>query len=123
MFVGAGSIMPQVRAGKLRALAVTTVEPTPLVPGVPTMAASGLPGYEYSSVIGFLAPAKTSPAIVNLLSREIVQILKNPEVNKQLFESGVEAFGSTPEAFAARMKADIEQWRQIIRENGIKVES
>ena len=123
MFVGAGSIMPQVRAGKLRALAVTTVEPTPLVPGVPTMAASGLPGYEYSSVIGFLAPAKTPPAIVNLLSREIVQILKNPEVNKQLFESGVEAFGSTPEAFAARMKADIEQWRQIIRENGIKVES
>jgi tripartite-type tricarboxylate transporter receptor subunit TctC len=122
MFVGAGSIMPQVRAGKLRALAVTTAEPTPLVPGVPTLAASGLPGYEYTSVIGFLAPAKTPPAIVNLLSREIVQILKNPDVNKQLFESGVEAFGTTPEKLAALMKADIEQWRQIIRDNGIQVE-
>ena len=122
MFVGAGSIMPQVRAGKLRALAVTTAEPTPLVPGVPTMAASGVPGYEYTSVIGFLAPAKTPPAIVNLLSREIVQILKHPEVNRQLFDAGVEAFGTTPEVFAARMKAEIEQWRQIIRDNGIRVE-
>ena len=122
MFVGAGSIMPQVRAGKLRALAVTTPEPTPLVPGVPTVAASGLPGYEYTLVIGFMAPAKTPPAIVNLLSREIVQILKNPDVNKRLFDSGVEAFGTTPENFAARIKADIEQWRQIIKDNGIQVE-
>ncbi len=122
MFVGAGSVMPQVRAGKVRALAVTTPEPTPLVPGVPTVNAAGLPGYEYTSVIGFLAPAKTPAAIINRLSSELVQILRAPEVNRQLFESGVEAFGTTPEGFAARMKADIEQWRQIIRENGIKVE-
>jgi tripartite-type tricarboxylate transporter receptor subunit TctC len=122
MFVGAGTIIPHVRAGKLRALAVTTPEPTPLVPGLPTVAASGLPGYEYTSVIGFLAPAKTPPSIVNLLSREIVQILKNPDVNRQLFESGVEAFGTTPEVFAARIKADIDQWRQIIKDNGIQVE-
>jgi tripartite-type tricarboxylate transporter receptor subunit TctC len=122
MFVGAGSIMPHVRAGKLRALAVTTPEPTPLVPGLPTVAASGLPGYEYTSVIGFLAPAKTPPSIVNLLSREIVQILKNPDVNRQFFESGVEAFGTTPEVFAARIRADIDQWRQIIKDNGIQVE-
>ena len=122
MFVGAGSIMPHVRAGKLRALAGTTPEPTPLVPGLPTVAASGLPGYEYTSVIGFLAPAKTPPSIVNLLSREIVQILKNPDVNRQLFESGVEAFGTTPEVFAARIRADIDQWRQIIKDNGIQVE-
>ena len=122
MFVGAGSIMPHVRAGKLRALAVTTPEPTPLVPGLPTVAASGLPGYEYTSVIGFLAPAKTPPSIVNLLSREIVQILKNPDVNRQFFESGVKAFGTTPEVFAARIRADIDQWRQIIKDNGIQVE-
>jgi len=122
MFVGAGTIMPHVRAGKLRALAVTTPEPTPLVPGLPTVAASGLPGYEYTSVIGFLAPAKTPPSIVNLLSREIVQILKNSDVNRQLFESGVEAFGTTPEVFAARIRADIDQWRQIIKDNGIQVE-
>lgn len=116
------AVMPQVRAGKVRALAVTTPEPTPLVPGVPTVNAAGLPGYEYTSVIGFLAPAKTPAAIINRLSSELVQILRAPEVNRQLFESGVEAFGTTPEGFAARMKADIEQWRQIIRENGIKVE-
>ena len=122
MFVGAGTVMSHVRSGKLRALAVTTPDPTPLVPGVPTVAASGLPGYEYTSVIGFLAPGKTPPSIVNLLSREIVQILKSPDVNKHLFDSGVEGFGTAPEIFAARINGEIDQWRQIIKDNGIQVE-
>jgi tripartite-type tricarboxylate transporter receptor subunit TctC len=122
MFTGAGSIMSHVKSGRLHALAVTTAERSPLTPGLPTVAETGLPGYEFTSVVGIFAPAKTPPPILNLLSREIVKILKQPEVNEMLFESGVAALGSTPEDFAARVKADIERWRKVIKDTGIRVE-
>ena len=122
MFTGAGSVLPMVKAGRLRAIAVTTAERSPLVPGLPTVAETGLPGYEFTSVVGVFAPAKTPPAIVNLLSREIAAILKRPDVADPLFESGTAALGSTPEAFDARVRADIERWRKIIHDTGIKIE-
>jgi tripartite-type tricarboxylate transporter receptor subunit TctC len=123
MFTGAGSVMTShVKSGRLRALAVTNAEPSPLTPGLPTVAESGLPGYEFTSVVGIFAPAKTPPAIVNLLSQEIVKILRKPEVNEMLFESGIAALGSTPEDFAARVKADIDRWRKVIKDTGIRVE-
>jgi tripartite-type tricarboxylate transporter receptor subunit TctC len=122
MFTGAGSIMAHVKSGRLRALAVTTAERSPLTPGLPTVAESGLPGYEFTSVVGIFAPAKTPPAIVNLLSQEIIKILRSPDVNEMLFESGVAALGSTPEDFAARVRADIDRWRKVIRDTGIRVE-
>ncbi len=104
------------------ALAVTTAERSPLTPGLPTVAESGLPGYEFTSVVGIFVPAKTPPPIVNLLSQEIVKVLKKPEVNEMLFESGVAALGSTPEDFAARVTADIGRWRKLIKDTGIRVE-
>ena len=122
MFTGAGSIMPHVESGRLRALAVTTAERSPLTPGLPTVAESGLPGYEFTSVVGIFAPAKTPPAIVNLLSQEIVNTLRKPDVNEMLFKSGVAGLGSTPEEFAARVKADIDRWRKLIQDTGIRVE-
>ncbi len=122
MFTGAGSIMAHVKSGRLRALAVTTAERSPLTPGLQTVAESGLPGYEFTSVVGIFAPAKTPPAIVNLLSQEIVKIIRKPEVNEMLFESGVAALGSAPEDFAARVKADIDRWRKVIQDTGIRVE-
>jgi tripartite-type tricarboxylate transporter receptor subunit TctC len=122
MFTGAGSIMSHVESGRLRALAVTTAERSPLTPRLPTVAESGLPGYEFTSVVGIFAPAKAPPAIVNLLSQEIVNTLRKPEVNEMLFKSGVAALGSTPEDFAARVKADIERWRKVIKDTGIRVE-
>ena len=122
MFVGAGTAMPHMRAGRIRALAVTTPEPSPLVPGLPSVSASGLPGYEYTSFIGFQAPGKTPPPIVNRLSHEIVQILKSEDVRSKLLQSGVETGGTTPEVFAAKIKAEIEQWRQIIKESGLRFE-
>ena len=85
MFTGAGSVLPMVKAGRLRAIAVTTAERSPLVPGLPTVAETGLPGYEFTSVVGIFAPAKTPPAILNLLSREIMAILKRPDVADPLF--------------------------------------
>ena len=95
---------------------------SPAEPALPTVAESGLPGYEFTSVVGIFAPAKTPPAIVNLLSQEIVKILRKPEVNEMLFESGIAALGSTPEDFAARVKADIDRWRKVIKDTGIRVE-
>lgn len=122
MFVGAGTAMPHMRAGKIRALAVTTPEPSPLVPGLPSVSASGLPGYEYTSFIGFQAPGKTPSPIVNRLSQKIVQVLTSEDVRGKLLQSGVEAGGTTPEVFAAKIKAEIEQWRQIIKESGLRFE-
>jgi len=120
MFTGAGSVLTtHVKSGKLKALAVTTAKPSRLTPGLPTLAASGLPGYEFTSVAGFFAPAKTPDAIVHLLSREINTILAKPEVNEFFFESGVEAFGSTPPEFGARVRADIDRWKTLISEAGI----
>ncbi len=122
MFTGAGSVMPMVKAGRLRAIAVTTAERSPLVPGLPTVAESGLPGYEFTSVVGVFVPAKTPPAIVDLLSREIMAILKRPDVVDPLFESGTAALGSTPEDFGVRVRADIDRWRKIIKDTGIQIE-
>jgi tripartite-type tricarboxylate transporter receptor subunit TctC len=114
--------MPHMKAGRIRALAVTTPEPSPLVPGLPSVSASGLPGYEYSSFIGFQAPGKTPPAIVNRLSEKIVQVLKSEDVRSRLLQSGVEAGGTTPEVLEAKIKAEIEQWRRIIKESGLRFE-
>jgi len=120
MFVGAGTAMPHIKSGRIRALAVTTPEPSPLVPGLPSVAASGLPGYEYTSFIGFQAPGKTPPAIVNRLSQKIVEVLKTEDVRGKLLQSGVEAVGTTPEVFAAKIKVEMDQWRQIIKETGLR---
>ena len=122
MFTGAGSVLPLVKAGRLRAIAVTTAERSPLVPGLPTVAESGLPGYEFTSVVGVFAPAKTPPAIVDLLSKEIMAILKRPDVVDPLFESGTAALGSAPEEFGNRVRADIERWRKVIKDTGIQIE-
>jgi tripartite-type tricarboxylate transporter receptor subunit TctC len=122
MFTGAGSVMPMVKAGRLRAIAVTTAERSPLTPGLPTVAESGLPGYEFTSVVGIFAPAKTPPAIVDLLSREISAILKRPEVAEPMFEAGIAALGSSSEDFGVRVRADIERWRKVIKDTGIQIE-
>ncbi len=122
MFTGAGSVQPLMKSGRLRAIAVTTAERSPLVPGLPTVAESGLPGYEFTSVVGVFAPAKTPPAIVEMMSREITAVLKRQEIVDGLFESGTASLGSTPEDFGNRVRADIERWRKIIKDTGIRIE-
>ena len=120
MFTGAGSVMPSyVKQGKMRAIAVATAKPSPLTPGLPTVAASGLPGYEFTSVAGFFAPAGTPTPILTLLSQEITKVLAKPEVKAQFASSGVDVFGTTPEEFGARVKSDIDRWGKLIAETGI----
>ena len=113
---------PQVKSGRLRALAVTSAQPSALIPGLPTVAASGVPGYAAETFYGVFAPAKTSEAVVNRLNRAIVQTLRKPDVNERFSTSGVEVVGSTPDELAAAMKSDIASMGKVIRDAGIRGE-
>ena len=120
MFPNAVASTPHVKSGRLRALAITTLKPSALLPGLQTISASGLPGYEAVSIYGVFAPAKTPPALINRLNREIVQVLETVEVKEKIFATGAEVVASTPEAFAAAIKADMELWGKVIREAGVR---
>ena len=120
MFPGAASAWGFVKQGRLKGLAICAAQPSALFPGVPTMAASGLPGYESVSPQGIVAPARTSAAIVARLNREIVQALNKAEVKERLSSSGIEVVGSSPEEFAAKMKADMARTSKLIKDAGIK---
>ncbi|MBI4191932.1 MAG: tripartite tricarboxylate transporter substrate binding protein [Betaproteobacteria bacterium] len=100
---------------RLRALAVTSAEPSPLFPGLPTMAASGLPGFEAVSVKGLFAPAGTPASIVNRLNREVVQILRRPEIKERFLNSGAEIVGTSPGEFESFLKSDMAKWGKLIK--------
>jgi tripartite-type tricarboxylate transporter receptor subunit TctC len=112
-----------IAAGKLRPLAVTTAARSPAMPELPTMQEAGVPGYEVAGWYGVLAPAGTPPAIVNKLSREIVRIVHLPDVTEKMASDGSEPVGSTPEQFAAHIKAEVDKWRDLIQKTGIRTES
>ena len=116
------SMAVHVKSGKLRALAVTSPEPSVLFPGLPTVASSGVPGYELEAIDGILAPAKTPAAIINRLNQEMVRFLKPLEAKERLLPSGVEASGSSPEQFAARIKSETAVLGKVIKDAGIRVD-
>jgi len=120
MFGSPGGAVPHIKAGRLRALAVTSAKPSKVMPDLPTIAASGLPGFESVVSHALFAPAKTPDAIVQQLGREIRRIIHLPEVANRLLSSGVEPVGSSPEEAAAYIKADMAKWGKIIREAGIR---
>ena len=106
MFPAAGTITGHVKSGRLRALAVTTAEPTPLAPGLPTVAQAGLAGYESVSLSGYFAPAKTPAAIIQRLNQEIARILGDAENKQRMAALGVELMSTTPEGFAEMIKTE-----------------
>ncbi len=122
MFPVAAAVMPHVKSGRLRALAVTSAQPTELAPGLPTVAASGVPGYESVSIQGLFAPAGTSAALVNTLNRQVVQLLHTANLRERFFNMGIESVGSTPEAFAATVKSEMARLGKVIRDAGIRDE-
>jgi tripartite-type tricarboxylate transporter receptor subunit TctC len=122
MFPSAGSAMPHVRSNRLRALAVTTAQPSALVPGLPTVASSGLPGYESVSPFGVFAPLKTPPAVIARLHRDIVLALNDSDIKARFAGGGVETVGSPPAALAALLKSEMAKWGRLIREAGIREE-
>jgi len=122
MFPVGPSVVPHIKSGRLRALAVTSAQPTPQFPDLPTVAASGLPGYETVSRSGILAPAKTSMTIINRLHQEIVRAMTNPDVRETFFNGGADVVASTPAQFAAAIKSDMTRMGKVIKDAGIRAD-
>jgi len=114
--------VPQVKAGTLRGLAVTTPKRSPALPEVPTLAEAGLPDQEADTMQGILVPAGTPKEIIALLHREIVDAMAQPDVKEKMVSLGFETVASTPEEFAARVRVEIPKWGKVIRDASIKPE-
>jgi tripartite-type tricarboxylate transporter receptor subunit TctC len=122
MFSVTGGVSEHVKSGRLKALAVTTEQPTALAPGVPTIAATGLPGFSIVSVAGMLTTAGTPAPIIARLNKELVRALTSPELKERLFQLGVDAIHSTPEEFAAYIRTDTLRMGKVIKEAGIRTQ-
>jgi len=122
MFGTLVAILPHIKAGRLRALAVTGRNRSALLPEVPTLAESGLPGYEAGSWYGILAPAGTPSAIVGRLNAEINNAIWQPEVRERLAAEGAEVIGGTPEEFAVHIRSELARMKKLVREGGLRVE-
>ena len=119
-FATISTALPHIRAGKLRAIAVTTRKRTTAAPEYPTIAEAGLPGYEHASWVGMLAPAGTPPAIISRLNTEIARIVHLPEVKEFLLRDGLEPEGDTAKEFAANIRNEVAKWIKVVKAAGIK---
>ena len=122
MIINIPSVMPLVKAGKLKALAATSAKRPASLPEVPTLAESGVAGYETLAWFGLLAPAKTAPEITNALHREVQKALGRPDVRETLARLGSEASGIGPADFLTFIKSEIAKYGKVIKDAGIKVE-
>jgi tripartite-type tricarboxylate transporter receptor subunit TctC len=125
MFDSPVTIMPQIRGGKIRALAVTTAKRSPFAPDIPTMDESGLPGYSEAGSdlwYGIVGPAGIPPPIVDKLNAEIVKALRSPEMTERLKAQYLDAWPTTPEEFQKIIEADYVKWGKIVRASGAKID-
>ena len=122
MFTGVPAVMGQVKAGQLRALAVSSPNRVKAVPDLPTVAASGYPGFEADQWYGVVAPAGTPPDIIAKLNQQINQALASPEIGNRLASEGAEAMPSPPKVFADLIVSELSRWRTVIEKGGVKVE-
>jgi tripartite-type tricarboxylate transporter receptor subunit TctC len=120
MFMFQTAALPQVRAGKLRALAVSTAQRSPLAPELPTVAEAGVPGYEFSGWFGIFAPAATPTEIVNKLAAASVKAVQSPDVRERLSQQGFMPVASGPEQFAAFFRGEIAKWARVVKEGGLQ---
>ena len=121
MFVSVTSVLAHIRAGKMRALAVTTRERIPALPDVPPVSDT-YPGFEATSWVGLLAPAGTPPAIINRYNEEMVRILNSPEIQKRLHEMEFEIIAGSPKQFSDWIRTEIVRWGKVIKATGAKAE-
>ena len=115
-------VQPHVRTGRLRLMGVGTQQRSALIPSAPTIAESGLPGFEASTAFGLLAPARTPVEIVNRLSQESQRIVQSAELKERLAAQGLEAVGSTPQQYDAHIRAELAKYARIVKSAGIKIE-
>jgi tripartite-type tricarboxylate transporter receptor subunit TctC len=122
MFDNAPNVMPQVKAGKLRALGMSSAKRSSFAPDIPTVAESGVPGYEVAVWFGLVAPAGTPREIVQKLNAEAMRILAMPDVRERFLSQGVEPVGSTPEQFGEHIKSQMTKWAKVVQDAGVKAE-
>jgi len=122
MFSPIPVVLPLVREGKLRAVAVTSLRRSSAVPQLPTIAESGYPGFEATNWYGLVAPAGTPAAIVRKLYAQTVRALRAPELHDKLVDLGLDVIGNSPEEFAATVAADVPKWAKVIKDAGIKAD-
>ena len=116
------SALPHVKNGRLRAIGVTGAKRASIAPGIPTIAEAGVPGYEVVQWFGVLAPAHTPRDIIARLHAGIVRVVQDPAIRERFSSDGAETVGSTPEEFAAVIRADLSKWSKVIKDAGIKRE-
>jgi tripartite-type tricarboxylate transporter receptor subunit TctC len=121
-FATAPSSIHHVKSGKLRGLAVTSAQRSPLLPNLPTVSESGVPGYEAGAWYGFLVPTGTPKEAVSRLETESVKVLKLQEVKDRLNATGLTAIGTTAEEFGTFLRSEIEKWGEVVRTIGMRVE-
>jgi tripartite-type tricarboxylate transporter receptor subunit TctC len=114
--------LPQVKAGKVRGLAVTSVKRAAALPELPTVAESGVPGFQATAWIGLAAPAGTPRALVERINREVIAVVNEPETRQQFLGRGLEPAAGTPADYAQHIRAEIERWSKVIKEAGIKAQ-
>lgn len=122
MFSPAQTVMPQIQAGNLKALAVTSPKRSQSVPGLPTISESGIPGYSAVGWFGIFVPAKTPNSIVSKISADIDKVLKTPHVRREMLDRGIEPSGGTSEDFAELIKVDQQKWSKLIQDKNIKID-
>jgi tripartite-type tricarboxylate transporter receptor subunit TctC len=116
------TLLPHVRAGKLRPVAVTTAKRSPAAPDLPTIAESGVPGFDHGPWNGLFTTARTPAPVIARINGEVVKILLSPEVKGVLNKEGAEPVGNTPEQFASVMRSEIAKWAKVIKVAGIKAD-
>jgi len=117
-----GVTLPHVKAGKLKAIAVTSTKRATLTPELPTMGESGLPGFDVVSWYAIFAPAGTPPAIVDILNRDINDSLRDADVRERMTRIGLDPVGTTPAALEQHVKAEIAKWGKVVRDSGAKAD-
>jgi len=120
MFMFQTAALPQVRAGKLRALAVSTAQRSPLAPELPTVAEAGAPGYEFSGWFGIFAPAATPKEIVHKIAAASVKAVQSPDLRERLSQQGFMPVASDPEQFAAFFRGEVTKWARVVKEGGLQ---
>lgn len=120
MFQILPTALPQIQANKIRALAVSSAKRSSILPDLPTVAESGLPGFDIVAWFGIMAPAGTPKEIITKLNTEIVKILQMPDVKERLLKLGIEPISSTPENFATYVREEIAKWGKLVKESGVQ---
>ncbi len=115
-------VVPQISAGRVRGLAVTTAKRSPALPGLPTVRESGVPRYEFAAWVGLLAPAGTPRAVLERLNAYTTKAMRDPALAERFTTDGFDIIAGTPEEFAAQIRTELVRWAKVIRENGIRAD-